>query len=184
MYLFAAILKGMVCVTVRLLPNFLSNFPRQRTNYFCSVTFREVNTQKGYPYNFFWTNQRKVDIKIFIGTECEISKDRLDWHILVGNDERIIWHKFPSTVRILRFYISFHFINHSIYCGTSKLWFIWNWCEFLCIKLSVGLVSRQPIHVQTGKKNFVKGPLPPPPLVKGKFFDTDLAITSIRHISS
>ena len=47
------------------------------------------NSQKKFPYNFFWDSQRKADIKILAWTQYEISKDRCDWHILVGNDERI-----------------------------------------------------------------------------------------------
>ena len=36
------------------------------------------------------------------------------------------------------------------------------------------------IHVQTGKKFFVKGPPPPPPPVKGKNFDTRFGLIHVQ----
>ena len=45
----------------------------------------------GFPYHFFEANQRKVDVKMLSWTECAISKDWRDWHILAGNDERTVW---------------------------------------------------------------------------------------------
>ena len=45
--------------------------------------------RKKFSTLFLWANQRKPDIKSFSWTQCEISKDRRDWHILAGNDWRI-----------------------------------------------------------------------------------------------
>ena len=42
---------------------------------------RVWNIVTGFPYHFFGTNQRKVDVKILSWTECAISKDWRDWHI-------------------------------------------------------------------------------------------------------
>ena len=46
--------------------------------------------ERSFPYHFFWTSQQKPDIEIFSWTQCEISKDTPDWHILVGNGRRIV----------------------------------------------------------------------------------------------
>ena len=52
--------------------------------------FFDIIYERGFPYYFFWTNQWKADIKIFSWAKCEISKDSRDWHVLAGNDQRII----------------------------------------------------------------------------------------------
>ena len=44
-----------------------------------------------FPYQFFGANQQKADVKILSWIQCAISKDWRYWHILVGNDERIVW---------------------------------------------------------------------------------------------
>ena len=47
--------------------------------------------ETGYPYYFLWANQQKANIKILSWTLCEISKETSDWHILAGNEERILY---------------------------------------------------------------------------------------------
>ena len=44
----------------------------------------------GFPYHLFGANQQKVNVKILSLTQCAISKDGCDWHILAGIDERIV----------------------------------------------------------------------------------------------
>ena len=42
--------------------------------------------RKRLSYHFFWANQQNGDIKLFSWTQCEISEDRCDWHIMAGKD--------------------------------------------------------------------------------------------------
>ena len=58
--------------------------------------------QAGCPCHFSWANQRKADIKIFSRTQCKISKDRCNWHILAGNEERIVLHTLLLPFRVLQ----------------------------------------------------------------------------------
>ena len=52
------------------------------------VTLASVDVkQQGYLYHFYLANQQKVHIKICSWTQCEISKNKHDWHILVANNQ-------------------------------------------------------------------------------------------------
>ena len=42
--------------------------------------------------NFFRANQRKANYKIYSSAQCNLTTNRCDWHILPGNDERIVKH--------------------------------------------------------------------------------------------
>ena len=62
--------------------------------------------RKRFSYYYFWANQWKANIKIFSWTQYEINKDRRDWHILAGNDERIISHNLNRCLWVVGAYVS------------------------------------------------------------------------------
>ena len=95
-------------------------------------------TERNYPYHFFWANQPKADIKFFWWTQCEISKDRCDWHILKGSEKGIKLHclnqEGETTITLtvdalglvhLRFYVwGFDYSNHQPHWFCERhLWF-------------------------------------------------------------
>ena len=43
-------------------------------------------------YHFFRTNQRKVNLKSHSLTQFNLTMNVSDWHILAGNDKRIVLH--------------------------------------------------------------------------------------------
>ena len=52
------------------------------------------------PYHFFWTNQPEADFKIFSWTQCEISKNKHERHILTAMTRElyyITWNIFVWT---------------------------------------------------------------------------------------
>ena len=63
------------------------NWIHLRQNESLSVCEKRAS-ETGFPYQFFGANQRKVDVKILSWTQCAISKDWRDWHILAGGNER------------------------------------------------------------------------------------------------
>ena len=48
--------------------------------------------ERNNSYNFFLANQRKVNTKNYSWTQYDLNVNGCDWHILVGNDERIVLH--------------------------------------------------------------------------------------------
>ena len=50
------------------------------------------DTERDNPYYFFPANQPKARTKIYSLTHCSLTVNECDWHILVGNDERINSH--------------------------------------------------------------------------------------------
>ena len=48
--------------------------------------------ERDNPYYFFWANQRKAGTKIYSLTQCSLTVNECDWHILAGNEERIKSH--------------------------------------------------------------------------------------------
>ena len=48
--------------------------------------------EKDNTYHFFWANQQKVNSKIYSLTRGDLTVNGHDWHILEGNDEKIVFH--------------------------------------------------------------------------------------------
>ena len=48
--------------------------------------------ERDNPYYFFRANQQKADTKIYLLTQCSLTVNECDWHILAGNQERIKSH--------------------------------------------------------------------------------------------
>ena len=48
--------------------------------------------ERNNPYYFFPANQQKAGTKIYSLTQCSLSVNECDWHILAGKDERINAH--------------------------------------------------------------------------------------------
>ena len=63
--------------------------------------------ERSYSYHFFWANQWKTNIKIFSWIQCEISKDRRDYHILGDTNHRIIMHNLNHKIWTLLKNVSF-----------------------------------------------------------------------------
>ena len=51
-----------------------------------------VDHKRDNPYYFFPANQQKEGTKIYSLTQCSLTVNECDWHILAGNDERINSH--------------------------------------------------------------------------------------------
>ena len=53
-----------------------------------------MSFERDYPYYFFRANQQQAGTKIYSLTQCSLSMNECDWHILAGNDEcliHIVW---------------------------------------------------------------------------------------------
>ena len=48
--------------------------------------------ERNNSYYFSLANQQKVGTKIYSLTQCSLTVNECDWHILAGNDERINTH--------------------------------------------------------------------------------------------
>ena len=48
--------------------------------------------ERNNSYYFSRANQQKVRAKIYSLTQCSLTVNECDWHILAGNDERINSH--------------------------------------------------------------------------------------------
>ena len=48
--------------------------------------------ERNNSYYFSRANQQKAGTKIYSLTQCSLTVNECDWHILVGNDERISSH--------------------------------------------------------------------------------------------
>ena len=57
-------------------------------DYVCKKFYPERNNS----YYFSRANQQKADTKIYSLTQCSLTVNEYDWHILAGNDERINSH--------------------------------------------------------------------------------------------
>ena len=57
-----------------------------------SLTGHLERIERNNPYYFFRANQQQVGTKIYSITQCILSVNECDWHILAGNDERINTH--------------------------------------------------------------------------------------------
>ena len=60
------------------------------------------------PYNFFRVMHQQANLKIHSLTQCNLTMNGCDWHILAGNNERIVFHcltRFskPRTFNLKRF---------------------------------------------------------------------------------
>ena len=98
--------------------------------------------ERSYPYHFFWANQQKIDIKIFLWTQSKINKDPRDWHILAANDQRIIshnlnrlgWKIFGSFNNLAHLNFSrYAFLSDyltDLYTGKSKKKFVTNYPQW------------------------------------------------------
>ena len=51
-----------------------------------------LQKERNNSYYFSRANQQKVGIKIYSLTECGLTVNEFDWHILAGNDKRINSH--------------------------------------------------------------------------------------------
>ena len=49
-------------------------------------------TERNNSYYFYRANQQKAGTKIYSLTQCSLTVNECDWHILAGNDRRINLH--------------------------------------------------------------------------------------------
>ena len=59
-----------------------------------------LENERNNSYYFSWANQQKVGTKIYSLTQCSLTVNECDWHILVGNDERINSHCLTRYISI------------------------------------------------------------------------------------
>ena len=59
--------------------------------------FTVQSTIRNNSYYFSRANQQKGGIKIYSLTQCSLTVNECDWHILAGNDERINSHCLTRT---------------------------------------------------------------------------------------
>ena len=80
-----------------------------------------LQDERDNAYYFFLANQQKAGTKIYSLTQCSLSVNECDWHILEGNDKRINTHCLTRKVEInleLKFQVIIFFI---------KTHFKWRW---------------------------------------------------------
>ena len=58
----------------------------------CSFRPKICKIERNNPYYFSRANQQKANCKIYSLTQCSLTVNDCDWHILAGNDERIVEH--------------------------------------------------------------------------------------------
>ena len=71
--------------------------PTEIVVFFQGMLKMHVLPERGFSYHISWANQQKADIKMLLWAQCEICKDRRDWHILVGNNKRFVSHYLNSS---------------------------------------------------------------------------------------
>ena len=64
--------------------------------YFKQATHR-LFIERNNSYYFSPANQQKAGTKIYSLTQCSLTVNECDWHILAGNDERINSHCLTRT---------------------------------------------------------------------------------------
>ena len=65
---------------------------RSNTPKGCNAMYVEDVDERNNSYYFSRANQQKAGTKIYSFTQCNLTVNECDWHILAGNDERINSH--------------------------------------------------------------------------------------------
>ena len=60
------------------------------------------NIERNNSYYFSRANQQKAGTKIYSLSQCSLTVNECDWHILAGNDEKINSHCLTREVSTLR----------------------------------------------------------------------------------
>ena len=109
-------------------------FPFQNQLFWDALnSLTENNVERGFPYNFYWANQWKADIKFVSWTQCEIRKERRDWLILACNDQSILSPNLNQETKIMSqinlsrtIYFSFHSVQQQMYIAIVWKNITWN----------------------------------------------------------
>ena len=85
--------------------------------------------ERDNPYYFFQANQQKPDTKIYSLTQCSLTVNKCDWHILAGNNERIKSHCLTLIVQSIQtfLYISILLTGLEFNCTVRDFLCPWLW---------------------------------------------------------
>ena len=65
------------------------------------LDYQHIDFERNNSYYFSLANQQKAGTKIYSLTQCSLTVNGYDWHILAGNDERI---NSPCLTRLIKPY--------------------------------------------------------------------------------